>query len=71
MRLEKVIARALENMEDDHYKLSIVIAKRAKEFANGAKPLIDMDLNKNKFTDVALHEIANGVLKIDKLVIPE
>ncbi len=68
MRLEKVIARALEKVNDNHYVLSIAIAQRAKEFANGEKPLNGMDLNKHKFTDIALHEIADGVLIVDGFV---
>lgn len=68
MRLEKIIAKALENVNDDHYKLSIAVAQRAKELAAGKEPLVDMDKNKSKVTDIALHEIAAGLLKIDSIV---
>ena len=60
MRLEKIIAKALANANDDHYKLSIAVAQRAKELAAGAEPLVNMDKNRDKFTDIALHEIAEN-----------
>ncbi len=68
MRLEKVIATALKHANDDHYILSLMVAKRANELAEGAEPLIKADKNKQKLTDIALMEIAEGVIELDKLI---
>ena len=68
MRLEKIIAKALENVNDDHYKLSIAVAQRAKELAGGEESLNGMDKSKYKLTDIALYEIADNLLKIDGII---
>lgn len=57
-RIEEIAAKALQKMGNDRYKLSLVVAKRAEELANGAIPLVDLDKNKVKFADIALYEIA-------------
>ena len=67
MRLEKIIAKALESVNDDHYVLSLAVAKRAKELAKGQEALVDMDKNRYKLTDIALYEIAEKKIKIDKI----
>ncbi len=67
MRLEKIIATALKNADDDHYILSLMVAKRANELAEGAQPLIKADKNKIKLTDIALMEIAEGLIELDKI----
>ncbi len=67
MRLEKIIATALKNADDDHYILSLMVAKRANELAEGAQPLIKVDKNKEKLTDIALKEIAEGLIELDKI----
>ena len=63
-RMEEIAAKALQRMNNDRYKLSLSVAKRAEDLANGAMPLVDMDKNKYKFADIALVEIAE-----DKLVL--
>ncbi len=65
MRLEKIAAEALERVGFDRYLLSIAVAKRANELATGKPPLIDVDVKKYKYTDIALMEIAAGKLKIE------
>ncbi len=65
MRLEKITAQALENVGYDRYLLSIAVAKRANELALGKEPLIDIDVKKYKYTDIALMEIAQGKLQIE------
>ncbi len=67
MRLEKIIAKALENVNDDHYILSLAVAKRAKELAKGREALVDMDKSRYKLTDIALYEIAENRIRIDKI----
>ncbi len=68
MRLEKVIYNALKNANDDNYVLSLMVSKRANELAEGAEPLIKADKNKMKLTDIALREIADGAIVIDKIL---
>jgi DNA-directed RNA polymerase subunit omega len=64
MRLEQVTADALEKVGFDKYLLTEGVAKRSKEIANGAKPLVDMDPKKFKHTDIALKEIAEGLIEV-------
>ncbi|ECP7642763.1 DNA-directed RNA polymerase subunit omega [Campylobacter jejuni] len=67
-RIEEVAAKALEKMGNDRYRLSLVVAKRAEQLANGATPLVDFDKNKNKLADIALYEIAETKITLEGLV---
>ncbi len=68
MRIEKIISKAAAYANDDSYLLSIMVAKRANQLAEGAEPLIKADKNKTKLTDIALMEIAEGLIQIDKII---
>ena len=66
MRLEEILAQALERVNNDRYVLSVAVGQRADELSKGAKPLIESDQTKNmKYTDIAIKEIASGILVID------
>lgn len=66
MRLEEILAQALEKVNNDRYILSVAVGQRADELSKGAKPLLDSDQTKNmKYTDIAIKEIASGILVID------
>lgn len=66
MRLEEILAQALEKVNNDRYILSVAVGQRADELSKGAKPLLDNDQTKNmKYTDIAIKEIASGILVID------
>jgi DNA-directed RNA polymerase subunit omega len=66
MRLEEILAQALDKVNNDRYVLSIAVGQRADELSKGAKPLIESNQTKNmKYTDIAIKEIASGALKID------
>ncbi|KAG5259612.1 DNA-directed RNA polymerase subunit omega [Campylobacter jejuni] len=67
-RIEEVAAKALEKMGNDRYRLSLVVAKRAEQLANGATPLVDFDKHKNKLADIALYEIAENKITLEGLV---
>jgi DNA-directed RNA polymerase subunit omega len=68
MRLEEILAQALERTNNDRYILAVAVGQRADELSKGAKPLIDSNQTKNmKYTDIAIKEIASGVLTIDGL----
>ncbi len=64
MRLEQIAAVALEKYNFDRYLMAKAVGKRAKELTNGAKPLVDMNLNDHKAADIALIEIAEGKIEI-------
>jgi len=65
MRTEKITAKALPFVNHDRYKLALLVAKRAEQLANGAEPLVDINLANSKFTDIALYEIAEGKVSIE------
>ena len=68
VRLEEILAEALEKVNNDRYVLSVAVGQRADELSKGAKPLIDSSLTKNmKYTDIAIKEIASGALVIDSI----
>jgi len=68
MRIEKIISNALVHANDDSYILSIMVAQRSNQLAEGAEPLIKVDKNKTKLTDIALMEIAEGLVVFDRVV---
>lgn len=68
MRLEQVMARALERVNNDRYILAIAVGQRADELSRGAKPMLEENTKKMKYTDIAINEIANGLLSIEGLI---
>jgi len=68
MRTEKITAKALKFVNDDRYKLALLVAKRAEQLANGAEPLIGKEEANSKFTDIALAEVAAGKVSIESFL---
>ncbi len=68
MRIEKIISNALAYADGDSYILSIMVAQRSNQLAEGAQPLIKADKNKMKLTDIALQEISQGLIELDSIV---
>ena len=68
MRTEQITAKALKRLNDDRYKLSLVVARRAEALANGAEVLVDADTSKMKFADIALLEVAEGKVGLEAIV---
>ncbi len=68
MRLEERMSKALEKTNNDRYILAIAVGQRADELSKGAKPLLELNTQKMKYTDIAIDEIASGLLKIEGLV---
>lgn len=66
MRTEQITAKALKKVENDKYLLSIIVAKRAEQLANGATPFVKTESNE-KFTDIALKEIADGKVGLESI----
>lgn len=67
MRSEEIITTALEMVDNDRYKLSLVVAKRAEQLLNGAEPLVD-DVDDLKPVDIAIREVAQGKVKLHGIV---
>jgi DNA-directed RNA polymerase subunit omega len=65
-RLEQSITLALEKVNNNKYKLSQIVAKRANELIQGEDPLIDVEYEHYKESDIAILEIAQGKLDISK-----
>lgn len=68
VRLETMMAQALKRVNNDRYKLSIAISQRANDLSNGAKPLIEANMKRSKFSDIAIEELAKGLLVIEDVV---
>nr|WP_314179506.1 DNA-directed RNA polymerase subunit omega [uncultured Campylobacter sp.] len=68
MRSEEVAAKALKLVGDDRYMLALAVAKRAEALAGGAKSLLDIDVSRMKFADIALREIAEGKIALEGIV---
>ncbi len=68
MRLEQIMAKALDRVNNDRYILAIAVGQRADELSKGAKPLLEDNTKKMKYTDIAINEIANGLINIDELI---
>ena len=67
MRLEKVVSKALKKVDNDSYKLSLMVAKRTKELNQGSVPKIDIKREKYKPQDIALMEIAEGKIILQNI----
>ena len=50
---------------DSKYRLIIVAAKRSKQLQRGARPRVDMDIQKHKPTRVALEEVQQGKISFN------
>ena len=68
MRTEELTAKALKIADIDPYQLAIAVAKRSEELLNGAKSRLNVDLKTMKAADLALMELAEGVVSIKGFV---
>lgn len=64
MRLEELTAKALETAGLDRYQLALAVAKRSDELHNGAPSKLNIDPKTIKPADLALMEIAEGLVVI-------
>ena len=62
-RIEKINAKALEQVDYDRYLLSVAVAQRVEELSKGAKPLIEVKKNTQP-TEIAIMEIAEGLIQV-------
>ena len=68
MRTEELTAKALQRANIDPYQLAIAVAKRSEDLLNGAKSKLNVDLKTMKASDLALMELAEGVVTIKGFV---
>jgi len=65
MRIEVLTAKILEaNPKMDNYQLAIAVAKRSDELLNGAPSKLNIDTKSVKAADLALMEIAEGLVVV-------
>jgi len=65
MKIEELTAKILEHNDNlDRYQLALAVAKRADELENGASSKLNIDPKSIKTTDLALMEIAEGLVVI-------
>ncbi|MDD2640934.1 MAG: DNA-directed RNA polymerase subunit omega [Arcobacteraceae bacterium] len=62
------MSKALEKVNNDRYILSVAVGQRADELSKGAKPLLEKNTQNMKYTDIAIDEIASGLLVIESIV---
>jgi DNA-directed RNA polymerase subunit omega len=65
MRIEEKVTQALKKLNNDRYVLSVAVGQRADELSKGAKPLLTTNTLDMKYTDIAIEEIASGVLVVE------
>ena len=64
MRVEELTAKALEISGVDRYVLALAVAKRADEILNGSPSKLNIDPKSIKAADLALMELAEGLVLI-------
>lgn len=69
MKIEELTAKILkDNPTMDNYQLAIAVAKRSDELLNGAPSKLNIDPKSVKAADLALMEIAEGLVRIKGFV---
>jgi DNA-directed RNA polymerase subunit omega len=68
MRLEEITAKALNKAGIDRYQLALAVAKRAEELHAGAPSKLKVNIKSIKPTDLALMEIAEGLVSVKGFV---
>ncbi len=68
MRVEELTAKALKNGDLDRYQLALAVSKRAQQLLNGAQSKLNVNIKKMKSADLALMEIAEGLISVKGFV---
>ncbi len=69
MKVEELTAKILDdNPNMDRYQLALAVAKRTDEILNGATSKLNIDPKSVKAADLALMEIAQGLIKVKGFV---
>jgi len=66
MKVQELTAKILENNPSlDRYQLALAVSTRADELDSGASSKLNVDVNSVKSADLALMEIAEGLVVVD------
>ena len=69
MKVEELTAKILrENTNLDRYQIALAVAKRADELLNGATSKLSVNSKNIKASDLALMEIAEGLVVVDGFI---
>lgn len=69
MKVEELTAKILENNPSmDRYKLAIAVSKRADQLLDGATSKLNVNLKSIKAADIALMELAEGLIVVKDFV---
>ena len=69
MKTEELTAKILDNNPSmDRYQLALAVAKRTDELLNGSPSKLNIDPKSIKAADLALMEIAEGLITIEGFV---
>ncbi|MEA1955610.1 MAG: DNA-directed RNA polymerase subunit omega [Campylobacterota bacterium] len=69
MKVEELTAKVLnDNPNMDRYQLALAVAKRSDELLNGATSKLNIDPNSIKAADLALMELAEGLVVVKGFV---
>jgi DNA-directed RNA polymerase subunit omega len=65
MRVEELTAKVLQNNPNmDRYQLALAVAKRCDQLENGATSKLNVNTSAMKSADLALMEIAEGLIVV-------
>jgi DNA-directed RNA polymerase subunit omega len=64
MKTEELTAKALEQSDIDRYQLALAVASRASELDAGSPSKLNVSLKNIKSSDLALMEIAEGLVQV-------
>ena len=67
MRTEQIASKALEKVNFDRYLLSNILFARIDELRRGAKPLVNKNVKTDKHADIALLEVDEGKIGLEKV----
>ena len=69
MKIEELTAKVLDdNPQMDRYQLALAVAKRCDEISNGSTSKLNIDPKSVKPADLALMEIAEGLVVVKGFV---
>ena len=69
MKVEELTAKILEqNPNTDRYQLALAVSKRADQLTNGAPSKLSVNAKKMKASDLALMELAEGLITISGFI---
>ena len=61
-RAEEQAPEAQQKTIDSKYRMILVAAQRSKQLQRGARPRVEMDMQRHKPTRIALEEVQRGVV---------